>query len=249
MTVESALCLPSLHEPYDVAMREAAAYILERFAPVGIVACGSVLRGQGHASSDLDLYVVHFEPWRQRVQKFFHGVPAEIFVNPPETIRGYFVDEGKAGRPITAHMLSTGIVIWQTDPVLDELRAEAEAYLTQRPNPSEDALTMARYMAATAVEDAFDIRHEDPANAMLILEQAMGLMIQHAFLAANQSLPRLKETVDRLANVDPVLSVLARQFYTNIDPNTRFEVAESFARHVLNATGFFEWETKRGVEK
>lgn len=245
MSIEPTLRLPSLHEPYATALSEAANYILKRFAPVGIIACGSLLRGQGHASSDLDLYVVHFEPWRQRVQKYFHGVPAEIFVNPPQTIRGYFVDEGKAGRPVTAHMLSTGIVIWQTDPVLDELRAEAEAYLTQRPNPSEDALTMARYMAATAVEDAFDIRHEDPANAMLILEQAMWLMIQHAFLAANQNLPRLKQTVDSLANIDPTLSVLARHFYTTTDSAKRFDTAEAFAQQVLNTTGFFEWETKR----
>ncbi|MBI1295759.1 hypothetical protein GC175_12470 [bacterium] len=245
MTVESALRLPSLHEPYATAINEAAGYILERFAPVGIVACGSVLRGHGHASSDLDLYVIHLEPWRQRVQKFFHGVPAEIFVNPPETIRGYFVDEGKAGRPITAHMLSSGVVIWQTDPVLDVLRTEAKEYFQQQPNKSEDALVMARYMAATAVEDAFDIRHQDPANAMLILEQAMGLMIQHAFLSANQNLPRLKETVDNLANVDPALSVLARRFYTSTEPAARFDIAEAFARHVIDATGFFEWETKK----
>ncbi|MEZ4634835.1 MAG: hypothetical protein R2873_09985 [Caldilineaceae bacterium] len=245
MSIEPTLRLPPLHEPYATALSEAADYILERFSPVGIVASGSVLRGQGHASSDLDLYVVHFEPWRQRVQKFFHGVPAEIFVNPPETIRGYFVDEGKAGRPVTAHMLSTGIVIWQTDPVLDELRQEAQAHFAQRPNKPEDALLMARYMAATAVEDAFDIRHADPANAMLILEQAMGMMIQHAFLAANHNLPRLKQTVDGLADIDPNLSYVARRFYTTSDPAERFDAAEAFARQVLKTTGFFEWETKR----
>ncbi len=243
MTAQSALRLPSIHEPYQSALSEAARYILDRFAPVGIVACGSVLRGQGDASSDLDLYVVHRQPWRQRVQKFFQGVPVEIFVNPPETIRGYFVDEGRAGRAITAHMLSTGLVIWQTDPVLDELCAEAREFLAQPPNQSAQALLMARYMAATALEDAFDIRHKDPANAMLILEQAMSMMVQHAFLAANQRLPRIKETVDALATVDPALSILARTFYTSTDLPERFATAEAFARHVLDATGFFEWET------
>ena len=122
------------------------------------------------------------------------------------------------------------------------MRRGAE-FLAQPPNQSAQALLMARYVAATALEDAFDIRYKDPANAMLILEQSMWMMVQHAFLAANQRLPRLKETVDALATVDPALAILARTFYTSTDPPQRFATAEAFARHVLDATGFFEWQT------
>ena len=53
-------------------------------------------------------YVIHAQPQRQRLQRRFHGVPAEIFVNPPHTIRGYFENEHRDGRPCTVHMFVTG---------------------------------------------------------------------------------------------------------------------------------------------
>lgn len=238
------LHFPSLSEPYATALRQSVDYIVDRYDPVGIIASGSVLRGEGDATSDLDLYVIHEQPWRQRVQRYFNGIPAEIFVNPPSTIRGYFADEGRAGRPITAHMLATGMVILNRDGVVDELRAEAKDALGQLPNLSAEALTMARYMAATALEDAFDIRHKDPANAAFILEHAMFLMVQYLFVAANRPLPRFKRILEGLKLVDPVLAALAQRFYATGDSNLRFEVAAAFAQRGLGSVGFFEWETE-----
>ena len=58
-----------------------------------------------HTSSDLDVYVVNDTEYRRRVQRFFNGVPTEIFINPPHTIRDYYRDENADGEPITAHIL------------------------------------------------------------------------------------------------------------------------------------------------
>ncbi len=112
---------PDLAEPYASALRDAVAFVLDRVDPVGIVACGSVIRGTPSPNSDLDIYVVHEADWRQRIQRRFGGVPAEIFINPPTAIRGYFETERRAGRPITAHMLSTGFVVLDRDPVVQGL--------------------------------------------------------------------------------------------------------------------------------
>jgi len=82
---------PMLPDKYDRALREALSFVMQRFKPVGIIAAGTVVRGTPDASSDLDVWVIHMEPVRQRLQKFFVGVPAEIFVNPPWVIQKYFV--------------------------------------------------------------------------------------------------------------------------------------------------------------
>jgi hypothetical protein len=238
------LHFPSLREPYGSALKQAVDYIIDRYDPMGIIVSGSVLRGEGDATSDLDLYVIHEQPWRQRVQRYFNGVPAEIFVNPAQTIRGYFVEERREGRFITAHMLATGVVVLNRGEVVDALRVEAKEALGQLPDLSAQALTMARYMAATALEDAFDIRHKDSTNAAFILEHAMFLMVQYIFVAANRPLPRFKRILDGLKTVDPMLAELAQRFYATSDSNIRFEVAASFAQRGLGTMGFFEWETE-----
>ena len=96
----SQCCWPALAEPYQTALRQAVSFVLAGYQPVAIVAGGSLLRGQGDATSDLDIYVVHQEGWRQRVQKRFNRVAAEIFINPPQQVRRYFSEERKDGREL-----------------------------------------------------------------------------------------------------------------------------------------------------
>ncbi len=116
---------PALTDPYDIALREAVEFTFQRFEVSGIFACGSVIRGEGDALSDIDLYVVNADPFRQRFQRRFNGIPTEIFVNPAHQIRAYFADEHAVGRPCTAHMLSTGHVVLSNDPVVEQLIGEA----------------------------------------------------------------------------------------------------------------------------
>lgn len=239
------LRFPDLLEPYHTALHQAVQYVLAEYDPTGIVASGSILRNEGDAASDLDIYVIHPHGWRQRVQKFFNGVPAEIFINPPVQIRRYFEEERNDGRPLTAHMLATGFTVLARDPVVEALAAEAQAVLHQPPDQPEQALTMQRYMAATVLEDAFDIRHKAPANACLLLEHAMVLMIQYAFFKANRPLPRWKRMLAGLAGLDAGLGDLARRFYTETDPQRRFDLAAAFAEQTLGVTGFFEWIGER----
>ena len=116
--LETDCTWPDLPERYGAALREAVAYILDRYREdvLGIVASGTILRGTPDPTSDFDLYVIHGKPVRQRLQKFFRGVPAEIFVNPPASTRKNFCKEHGDGRPITAHMLATGTVILAGTP-------------------------------------------------------------------------------------------------------------------------------------
>lgn len=234
---------PDLPARYDAALREAVAFILERYDALGIIASGTIVRGTPGENSDLDLYVIQRPAWRQRVQRCFNGVPAELFVNPPQRIAEYFASDRRAGRPITAHMLATGTVILDRDPLIAELIAQARAELDRAPAPSEEDLTFRRYMIATQVEDAADIASVDPQAASMILGLAVHGLLQYTFLAANRWIPRDKDMLAALHALDPVLARHARAFYAAADAPARLPLGERIAQHVIGTDRFFEWES------
>ena len=237
----SHIDFPTLPTPYAEALRDAVDFILARYEVWGMLAAGTIITGTPDANSDLDMFVIHGKPQRQRVQKRFQGVPTEIFVNPPATIRRYFAEE--VTRPSTAHMLANGVVLIDRHPVVEELIAEAHSWLVTPPNLSKTQLTMRRYSAADAFENAQDIASRDPANCSLILHQAVQGMIDYTFLMANRPLPRAKRALAALAELDPTLGDLARRYYDAETHSTRLAIANQIAARTIQATGFFEWET------
>jgi len=235
---------PDLPERYERALREAVALILGRYTPVGIIAAGSILRRTPDSSSDLDIYVLHLEPFRQRLQKFFNGVPAEIFVNPPAAVEGYFTSEGAASRPITAHMLVNGFVILDRHPVVEQLRQRAREMLATLPSLTPTQHTWKRYLASNLLEDAVDVADRDPQTAQIFLAQAVFAMLQYHFEANRHFIPRTKELLAQLNSLDPSLAVLARTFYSSGEFAVRLSAAEQIADRTAKVRGFFEWESE-----
>lgn len=234
---------PPLPPRYAAALREAVAFVLERFDVEGVVATGTIVRGAPHASSDLDLYVVHRAPFRQRVQRFFGGVPAEIFVNPPAAIRGYFEEEHRDARPLTAHMLATGAVVLARGPAVGALRAEAAAWLARPSYPSDAEAVRARYGAATRYEDAVDVVDTDPATAAMLLGHAVTAMLELHCRAADGRVPRAKDLLGRVAQLDPVLGALAARAFSDAPLAERQAAAAQVADWTIGARGFFAWDS------
>ncbi|MCE7987498.1 MAG: hypothetical protein DYG89_40550 [Caldilinea sp. CFX5] len=174
---------PNLTSSYLVALQAAIEYVLDRFPVLGIIASGSIIRGNPGPTSDFDLYVIHAQPQRQRLQRRFHGVPAEIFVNPPHTIRDYFADEHSEGRPCTAHMFVTGFPILVNDPVVTTLQEEAHTWLQKAPMVSEQKLLWQRYGIVDLLDNAKDLLDSDPECAARILHQAVDQMVDYSFLS------------------------------------------------------------------
>lgn len=234
---------PKLPARYDRALREAVQFILARYHPVGIIASGTIIRGRPDATSDLDLYVLHRAPFRRRLQRFFAGVPAEVFVNPPAAVERYLAEERADGRPITAHMLATGFIILDRDPSVGELRRRAQECLADPPVLDPAALTVARYMAACLFEDALDVAGRDPATADMLVARAVGEMVHFAFRRAGRYLPRAKDLLDALAALDHELGSLARRFYGARTLQERLSLAGEIADGTIGVHGFFEWES------
>ena len=239
-----ALCTwPDLSERYNNALRLAVTHILGRYSPVGIIAAGSILRRTPHPSSDLDIYVLHLAPFRQRLQKFFNGVPAEIFVNPPAAVEGYFTSEQASARPITAHMLVNGFVILDQHPVVEQLRRRARDLLATPPTLTPAQHTWKRYSASNLLEDALDVASNDPQSAQIFLAQAVFAMLQYHFESNGRFIPRTKELLSQLDALDPPLAALAREFYANGNFAARLVAAQQIADRTVKVRGFFEWES------
>jgi len=235
---------PDLPAPYAEALCEAVRFILERCPDVrGIVVSGTILRGNPAPSSDLDIYVIRRKPQRQRVQKFFNGVPVEIFINPEKKVSDYFAAERRDACPITAHMLSTGFTILDCDGVIAGLQARARQLLQTPPDHSAEALTFARYRTAARYEDATDIASTHPETSRMILGLAVHDMLRYHFLAAHRFIPRDKDLLDVLETWDAPLGALARRFYGAATIEVALAAAEQIADRTIATRGFFEWES------
>lgn len=239
----AALCFPALGEPYDHALKLAADYIRSRVRPLGIIAAGSIIRGCPHKGSDLDLCVVNSEPWRVRVQKFFDGVPAEIFVNPPWKIEAYLAEEHLDGYPMTAHMYATGFVVMDADPVIARLRERAAEVLRHPPELSGKSRTQRQYLTADMLDDALDVAESDPGAAQLALGTAVVAALRFHFSASAQWQPKDKNLLRRLDEFDPQSGQIARAFFSAATLAGKITAAQQIFDRVVRARGFFEWET------
>ena len=235
---------PTLAPRYAAALREAVAFALDEVDALGVVATGTIVRGTPHVSSDLDLYVLHHAPVRRRVQRYFgDGVPAEIFINPPDAVRRYFVEEHADGRPITAHMLATGHVVLARGAALAELRREAAGWLERPSYASATALVRARYEAATRLEDALDVAGLAPAAATMLLTRAVAAMLEIWCRTQTGAIPRGKDLLARVADLDPALGALARGVFSDAPFSERLSAAIHVADATIGARGFFEWDS------
>jgi hypothetical protein len=230
--------------PYDTAVVEIERHVRATYAIHGIVIAGSIVRGEPGPTSDFDVMIVHAEPWRLRDQRRFAGVPAELFVNPPERIRGYFTNEHCTGRPCTADMFATGEVLGDADEVVHDLVREAHAWLSRPIEISESALTQKRYGIVDSLDDARDALASDAAAAALLLADVVRDIVAYAFWSRRLFQPRRKHLTASLAAIDPVATVHLREFAT-ASGSDAMRIAVALARHVLGVDEFFAWTSER----
>lgn len=235
--------LPSLTEPYATALRESIDDIRQRYEPTGILVSGSIIRGAPHATSDLDIVVTHPHYWRQRTQRFFNTVPAEMFVNPPFALEQAMEREVTSGRPVMAHMLATGAIIHDTGDVVATLQNTARDILTGGPNRTPEQLVQHRYAIATGFEDAVDIAAIDPEMASTLVTEAVLSSIRLLFLSAGRWLPRQKVILGEFEKMSPGWGHVARASLAPLPVTTQIETATPLIRHAAGTTGFFAWES------
>lgn len=233
---------PELKEPFATALREVVVHAIEHYQPIGLIAAGSVMRGEGHATSDIDLYVIFEADYRQIEHKFFNGVPCQLFCNPPQRVLRYFDEErGRLNNgPTTAHMLASGTVILDRDPRIARIRDEARKALELPPQPNQQLLQLMRYHAVSAVENALDVHRTDPDMAMLEICNALPNMLHYYFLKQGKYVPRHKDTLKQVRQHDPDLARLVHQLFV-ADESSRADLLLEIADKTLEVRCFFEY--------
>lgn len=236
--------IPPLAEPYAAALEEALAFIHERYRPHGIIVSGTIIRGEYHANSDLDFVVIHEPAWRQRTQRFFNSVPAEMFVNPEFQMKRVIAAEPASGRPVMSHLIGTGEIIHDTDGVMASLQGQSRLILKGGSHVDGETLTQIRYRIATGFEDANDIRDIDPDRAHSIVTEALIEAIKLHYLQQGRWLPRHKVLLSDLDDLDPELGYAVRSALGCRNLDERLALATPVIQRIVRETGFFEWESE-----
>jgi hypothetical protein len=231
-----------LSPDHRVALARAIEFIVDRYEPRGILVAGTIIRGEGHTNSDLDVAVIHDQPWRQRVQRFENDVPVEIFVNPRFQWEKTFAAEARSGQPSMLGIVSTGIPVYATDSTLAELISHAHRLYAAGPQLTAEQLTNLRYALVTQFEDAVDIETEDLDRSNAYIINSLLQTARLSLLQSGEWLPREKQLFDRLDTREPELGKDLRAIFAA--PRTSWVgLAGPLIERVAGTARFFAWES------
>ncbi|MDR1337673.1 MAG: nucleotidyltransferase domain-containing protein [Rickettsiales bacterium] len=124
---------------------------------------GSITRGEGSATSDIDFVIIHNAdvlPRAYRDSMIYQDWPVEMFVQNINSL-AYFMEKDVAiGVPILVNMVAEGIILPENNPYAIALKDSAQKIMEQGP----DALTQAdfekyRYMITDNLDDILDYKN------------------------------------------------------------------------------------------
>ncbi len=230
---------PDLPPGHAEALAEAQRLLDDRTDLQCVLLCGSVVRGEGGATSDLDLYCLVAAPVRQRRHLVARsGVLVEIFLNPAAQVRRYMTNELTRRRPSTAHMLATGHALLDRAPAtLTALRTEAAAMLAAGPAPLEGAERALRiYGVRDTYDDAVDaaataLAH--PGSMAAAFAQCLSAAVSLHYALQRRWEPKAKRVDQDLRRWDPAGAHLLAA-YAAADT---LDMLGAFVAHVLAEEG------------
>jgi predicted nucleotidyltransferase len=168
-----------------------------------IFAAGSIVRGEGTASSDLDLVVVYAElPCAYRESFRFGGYPVEAFVHDPETLEYFFVEVDRpSGVPALAHMILEGIEVPVPTALSRALKQRAAAVVVAGPPALDtDSERRMRYFISDLLDDLRTPRSRDEliASGARLYEQLADYYLRRRRLwsAKGKTIPRILRQAD-----------------------------------------------------
>lgn len=135
---------------------EAAKKIIEKHYPTcsAAVLSGSVVRGEGTITSDLDLVIFDESlPSSYRESFVDFGWPVEAFVHNFKSYCQFFQSDWKSGTPSMPRMVFEGHIL-KGENLMQPIKREAQKLLEKGPDPlSDKEIEMRRYFITDALDD------------------------------------------------------------------------------------------------
>ncbi len=206
----------------------AVAYVDERYpdAEAGFLG-GSVLRGHGTPSSDLDIIVVTTAPpapFRETVA--YRGWTIEAFVHSVESLRVWAAMDVERRKPVLPQLATEGTILVE-GPLADQLRREMQQILDDGPpSLSRDQLNAMRYGVTDLVDDLAD---SPPGLERLTISAALvDNLLQLELDTAGQWTGLRKWGVRRLRELQPELAdrLAEAAMAAAVDPQPLIALAE-----------------------
>jgi predicted nucleotidyltransferase len=200
-----------------------------------VFAAGSIVRGEGTATSDLDLVVVYPTlPCAYRESFRFDGYPVEAFVHDPETLEYFFLEVDRpSGVPSLPQMVFEGIEVPGSSALSQGLKRRAAEVIEAGPPALEaDSEQRLRYFISDLLDDLRAPRSQEEligAGARLYERLAdYHLRRRRLWSAKGKAIPRALRTVDP-ALASRYTDAFAALFVTS-DPQPAIRLAEEFLR-------------------
>ena len=205
-----------------------------------IFLAGSVMRGEGTPSSDLDLVVVYESlPLAYRASFMHRGWPVETFVHDAETLNYYLQEaDPQTGFPSMANMVLEGREIPEPSEFSQALKRVAAAVLAAGPPAwSVEDLRRMRYTLTDGVDD---LRHprsdlELVATGARLYEAVADFYLRSRTLwsAKGKAIPR------RLREVDAAFAARFCEAFETLFAGKRAEEVVALVAEVLEPFGGF----------
>lgn len=145
---------------------------------LGAFVGGSVARGEGTPTSDIDIAVLFDEAFEDvhRNTIIEDGWLIEFFVQNPKAQNFYFDKDRRRGMCVMPHLVADGIIIPEECPELLLQKERARAVIKQGPPPlSQAELDIRRYTIAALVDDLDGAGDPAEKNAVLsLLHESLG---------------------------------------------------------------------------
>jgi predicted nucleotidyltransferase len=243
--------LPAIGERYRRAIAAVLADYRRRPEILAVIVAGSIIRGEGAATSDLDFWIPVNSDYRQRKSFLVGDVPVEIFMNPPEQILNYIA----SGDYHAMAMMGDGLLLWvreESRELIIRLRKWCRAgYALGPPALGEEARKARRYAIIDQLQDAHDILRTDPAMSSLLMGRVVEQALNLYYAERRIWLPKGKRLLADLRARDPELAVRLERFGSLADPDKRHQMLLAILDHIMGRTryGWDDWSWESALQR
>jgi predicted nucleotidyltransferase len=220
---------------YERALAAVSDQLLAEFGNdlLGLLFAGSAAYGTPMKTSDLDLFVLIAQPWRQRRNLVVEAVEVELFINPLGQIR----KELNRSYNSTIEMFARGKIVYDPQGLLEELASEARQIASKPILPPTDTYFV-RYKPSDALKDTEDLMDVDPQAASLQLSVALREALEALFLREGRRPPKAKHLLQQVAEHMPDIAADARTVLDGSVPlSERVELLRSITERILAPVG------------